>query len=1321
MSQLGLQRIEPFSRQCDFDVWLKKFEIILRVSKINSDDKLDCLLANLDMPIFEAVITYFPKSYDYDKVVKFLHDRFSTQDKFLNRIEFFETTYSGSYDEYAGKLQSLFKNFNGNSLREEILIGKFLTSIPKALSCELRIRRPETLTECIQICNSLGTLNVPLTTAVISHRAKPESDRLPNRGTNSRKCYRCGSSNHIASDSKCPAINAACNFCKKVGHFASVCSAKLRSEETHNKRSFSHTSPSNNELNAVSFQSAYSDTTVTKSYIDVVLTSDLDGSRFTQSFLVDTGSDVCTLPFGVYKRFFGAPLQPLHNATLKNFDSSEINVTGILPKVTCEFAGRSEKLDFFICDQAVLGANGISLLKLTVMGQPSQLVTYSIDRCPNIESELDSGTFSKMEHEEITSLPKLKGYTFFIKLKPDAPASLIQKPRRVPFALEAQIEKEIAKLIKDDIIEEIDSSPFLSPIVVVPKGENIRLCVDYRKINQHIVIDQHPLPTADEIFAHLSGAKFFSKLDLKSAYHQLEIREDSRDFTAFTSHVGQFRYKRLPFGLANAPSAYMKVISSILRGCSNTACYLDDILIHGDTLEKHDACLKQTLQRLREHGITLNDSKCQFRRSSVQFLGRMLSAEGISPLPNTVDAISNAPIPHDKTTLRSFLGLVNFYRNFVPETAQIASCLYDLLKENAVFTWTDAHDAQFQLLKQSLANHVPLAFYDSDVNTQTFLTTDASGHGISAVLSQVSKDNKEERPVYFLSRKLSENEKSYSVSEKEFLAVLWATERLHQYLYGRPYTVRTDHQALRQLLMNGSQGGSAPCRVIRWAAKLLQYNFTVQYISGKENLVADALSRVPQASKDSHLELFSISLQNDDSSGPVTLQEIKSETSTDVELQTLISTVENGWPHHMSQTNPTLNKYWNVRSEISVIDGIVLRNDKYVIPVTLRDRLVDYAHEGHMGISKCKGRLRQYYWWPNLNESVESKIRACICCCEPYREAPVQIPNYTPKPWHQIAIDIKGPIYDAAHRPYYILVLVDWFSKFLVTQACTSAVTNKIVEFLDKTFSIFGHCTILTSDNGPQFISHQFTEYLRKRGIIHRRASIYNPQCNGVVERVNRNLQKLLNVRRIQNLNDLQESLTAYSMHYNATIHSTTGKSPGNLMFSFDMKTHLNMASDALVTPENLEVGEKILQKSETNADYANSRRRPDNERHFSEGDNILTTRGQKQKIISIVGPYTYKLDNGFYINARRIRRKLHPKELQQETDSQQPVDVPQPVTNSNSEHQRGNYETFDSTRTISNGSNGSPFKNDSSSDLETVSRTRRECKRPGYLQDYVL
>ena len=587
MISTPMQRIEPFFKQCDFSVWLTKFEMICKMAKIDPSTQVDFLMTNLDFSIFSAVLSAFPVTLVYADVVSFLEHRYSSQDKYLNRLEFFTTSFTGTYDEYASTLQTMFTNFDNSNLKEEILVAKFLSTVPKPISTELRIRRPKTLNECVQICNSLNSNNTQLVAAAVSQNKKKPVHMANARPSNSqnRRCFRCGSNSHVASDTKCPARNATCNYCKKDGHFASVCNAKNSSERSSKpnfQKSFS--------VGMNSLDNTY-DNVVSKPFISIEVES--DHSKVPVSFLLDTGSDVSILLYSYYVQYFSCGLKPFTNASLKNFDKTEIQVLGILPGVTCFFKDRFAKIDFFVCDgdTCILGVDSISKLEITISGvhQPNVLRTFSVGRTVPASSQANSAAST-------SSLPKLNGYNFFIKLKPDAPASLVQKQRRIPFALQDAVEKEIQKLLMNDIIEEIDSSAFVSPIVVVPKSDSeIRLCVDYKRLNQHIIIDQHPLPTVDEIFSKLAGAQYFSKLDLRSAYHQLEIREDSRDYTAFICHIGLFRYKRLPFGLASAPSAYMKVISNILRRCKNTVCYLDDILIFGDTQEIHDECLKATL------------------------------------------------------------------------------------------------------------------------------------------------------------------------------------------------------------------------------------------------------------------------------------------------------------------------------------------------------------------------------------------------------------------------------------------------------------------------------------------------------------------------------------------------------------------------------------------------------------------------------------------------------------------------------------------------------------------------------------------------------
>lgn len=1253
----SLQKIETYGGQYDFDIWLQKFEMIIRIAKIEADSKLDYLLTNLELKIFKTVMTAFPKDRKYETVVKFLKDRYSTEDKYLERLEFFNVELKGTFEEFAAQLQGLLETFDEKPFKEQILVARFLTAVPTNLQTELRVRRPQTLSDCIQMCNALqSSQNVPLA-AVVGKNENKQSFQKRSQGfksqnksfdnsDKSRKCYRCGSLSHIASEPKCPAKNVECNLCNKTGHFSKMCISKTRftpKENSNKSYKLNINTVTKEEPNTVNSVSK-----VEKPQITLCMIDDRN-RRFYQKFLVDTGADCSILPFSVVHNHFRNRLTK-RDILLRNYDQSEINVEGEIKEISCTYQDKSGNVDFVVCDTnlAILGVDAIVIMNLHISSDRNEVTACSIDRS---ESSPSIGM-----RDTVRPLESIQGFTFFIKLKNDAPDSIIHKPRRIPFALEQQVENEIANLIKQDIIEEIDHSSFLSPIVVVPKGDGIRLCVDYKRINKHIIIDQHPLPTADEIFAKLSGAKFFSKLDLKSAYHQLMIREDSRDLTAFTCHLGLFRYKRLPFGLANAPSAYMKVISLILRPCKNTISYLDDILVFGSTQEEHDCCLNTALDKLREYNLTVNESKCEFSKMKLKFLGRMISGDGVAPLPDTVKAIQDAASPHNKQSLRSFLGLFNFYRNYVPNASNISAPLFDLLRDNVQFIWTEELEGVFRLLKSRLLKCVPLKFFDTHPSTPTFVTTDASGDGIAAVLTQQDSTGTE-KPVYYLSRKLSSVEQTYSATEKEFLAVLWGVERLHQFLYGRPFVVRTDHQCLRQLLTNGVEGGSAPCRVIRWAMRLLYYNFQVEYLPGKKNFVADALSRLPSDDHtEMHLYTVKMSLPADT---PVSLTELQLHTSQDSTLQKVVTMIQHGWPHAKAKVEHLLQEFWNVRNDLSYIDGVIYKNEKSVIPSVLRNKIISLAHEGHLGMSKCKSRIREYYWWPYLNRNVEQKIRECQCCREPVRDSPVQVPHYRNVPWHQIAIDIKGPVRDKNHRPIYIIVMIDCYTKFVVTKVVPSVNSRTIIEFMNSVFSILGHCTIVTSDNGPQFVSIEFSDYLRQLGIIHRRSAVYNPQSNGCVERVNRNLQKVLENSSLTNASQIQEEIDTYVLNYNATQHSSTDKTPADMILSFKMKTKLTCKSytESALTTE----GEHLKMMQERRAKYANERRRPNTKNIFEVGDEVITKAGLVRKLTQQVGPFTFRMNDGYTINTRSIKKKLRQNETVPTINSDNSENTAQP------------------------------------------------------------
>ena len=290
------------------------------------------------------------------------------------------------------------------------------------------------------------------------------------------------------------------------------------------------------------------------------------------------------------------------------------------------------------------------------------------------------------------------------------------------------------KLENEGVIERIDTSPWVSPVVVAwKKSGKIRLCVDLREVNKNIIPDKFPLPTIDDLLSELHGAKYFAKLDLAAAYHQLPLHKDSRDLTAFITHEGLFRYTRVCFGISSAPSAFQKMMGLLLGGMKGVQCYLDDLVIYGHTYEEYKQNPKAVLMKLRKTGLKLND-KCKFDLTSIDFLGHRITQEGLQPSPSQARAILEAPAPHDRTSLRSFLGLVGYYAKFCPDYATVVEPLRALLRGDEVFNWTSEVHESFTKVKTLIGNFVTLTLFDPECD---IVTIDASWYSISGVMSQI--------------------------------------------------------------------------------------------------------------------------------------------------------------------------------------------------------------------------------------------------------------------------------------------------------------------------------------------------------------------------------------------------------------------------------------------------------------------------------------------------------------------------------------------------------------------------------------------------------
>jgi hypothetical protein len=461
----------------------------------------------------------------------------------------------------------------------------------------------------------------------------------------------------------------------------------------------------------------------------------------------------------------------------------------------------------------------------------------------NINTELDGiqkEQLMELLHKYGGIFSSLPGHTSLaehnIELYDDTP--IRSKPYPVPYNMYPQLKREIDEMKRLGIIEE-SNSPYCSPIIMIKKKDNsFRLVADMRKLNKITIFDCEPMPDPDAIFAKLSGNKFFSKLDFCKGYWQIPVKPEHRTYTAFSTPFGNFQFKMMPFGLTNAGQTYNRMMRKLLLDLLNTDSFVDDVLTYSTTWEKHLEQLEELFKVIQGANLKIKPKKCYFGFYEVEFLGHVVDSKFITVQDDKVEKLKNAEKPKTKKQLKSFLGLANYYRKFIPHFAERVKSLTDLTKKgypNAL-PWREEHTEQFEALKKALCEKPILRLPDLD--REFVLQTDASDIGIGAMLAQ-EYDGKL-LPILYISKKLNKAETNYSTIEKECLAIIWAVNRLQVYLLGRQFCLQTDHNSLSFL----EQKRYTNSKIMRWSLALQQYNFKVVSIKGNENRGADYLSRL---------------------------------------------------------------------------------------------------------------------------------------------------------------------------------------------------------------------------------------------------------------------------------------------------------------------------------------------------------------------------------------------------------------------------------------------------------------------------------------------
>ena len=692
--------------------------------------------------------------------------------------------------------------------------------------------------------------------------------------------------------------------------------------------------------------------------------------------LADSGASVNILPEKIYNDLPSKPQLQVCNNKIYPFSSSQpITVLGKF-QATIEHKSISKPATFVV----------VKTSETPIIGWKTSVELQLLQKVNKVENDDIQSDFPEI----FQGLGKLKDHK--VKLHIDHTVQPVaQRYRRIPFHMCKQLEKHIDKDIELGVIEKATgATPWVSPLVIVPKPKNpdeIRVCVDMRAPNTAIRRERHNMPTLDELSTLLAGASYFSKLDLNQGYNQIELDEESRYITTFATHMGLYRFKRLNFGVNSAAEMFQEAIRQSLNGLNGVVNFSDDILVHGKTKQEHDENLKQVLQRLKEKNLTLNPNKCQFRMRSIEFLGHIFTVEGIKPCPNKPKDIMNIQAPKNISEVRSLLGMMNFCGSrFIPDYATLTSEIRNLTQKNKVFEWKENHEKALKHLKEKLQESVHLSYFDRSKETQVYV--DASPVGISAILTQSIKDQLAQ-VVQFASRALTPTEQRYSQTEREALAVTWACEHFHIYLYGSPsFKIYTDHKPLVTLF--GSPKAQLPARVERWVMRCQGYNMNIIFKPGKDN-PADYMSRHPaqqQASsrEEKIAEEYIQYLTDNSIPKAMSLQQVQEETSKDNTLQAVLSAVRTGqWYKHATTVLSEHQKMFETLKQCAhqlttTQDGLLLKSRKIVIPHLLQEQAVHLAHCGHQGQTKTLALLREKVWFYGMSAAVERTVKNCLAC-----------------------------------------------------------------------------------------------------------------------------------------------------------------------------------------------------------------------------------------------------------------------------------------------------------------------------------------------------
>ena len=1039
-----------------------------------------------------------------------------------------------------------------------------------------------------------------------SDRRKPDkktpASRKARRSDESEKCPRCGYGYHIKAN--CPARNEKCAKCRKKGHFSRVCKGYktkvVYEEEDTSEEESEDDFESENE-------SVYS------SVKAVCISGKIDGEWWETVRIngvptrsqIDTGTAQCLLPYNLYEKLKCGPLKKA-DKKFQSYTKHKIRVYGYI-NLPVAYKERQTKIKFYIAE---------SQEQPLLSGEASKHLGL-IERIHKIK-----------DLEDFPELKKTTGTlpgTYSLKIDPTV-QPVVHGPRRQPRALIPKIKAKLEEMEREKHITKVsEPTDWVSSLVVVMKGEKVRLCIDPKDLNKAIRREHYPIPTVEEVVSGMPGTKLFSVLDARSGFLQIKLDYESSLLTTFNTPSGRYRWLRLPFGIKSAPEIYQRVMDTMLEGIPGCRAIMDDILIAAKNPVEHDEILTQVIERAKSWNLKLNYDKCHIRKSEVQYVGHLVTARGLKPDPAKVRALQEMPAPKTKEDVRRFLGFIQYLAKFIPNLSKMDAPLRKINKQDVEFFWEKEQAESFSELKKVCSEAPVLAYYNPE--KKLTIQCDASSFAVGAVLLQ---DN---QPLAYTSRALTTTEANYAQIEKEMLAVVHACKKFHHFIFGRKVKVESDHRPLQSIFRKPIL--SAPMRLQSMMLRLQVYDLDLEYKPGKDIPVGDTLSRHNLPHTEVDIEPLLVNMVNHISVAPTRYQQFQQQTAQ--ELNELHVMVIKGWPDTREEVPHSIREYWKMRDELSVYDGIVYKGMKIVVPPSLRSAMLAQIHESHLGVVKCKQRGRECLYWPGMQKQIEEIVNDCPACNEVDKATakeplkPTRIPSL---PWEEVASDI----FEWKNEQY--LVSVDYFSKFIEADKMEDMSSASTIHVLKSHFRRHGIPLKLRTDNGPQYSSQEFVDFCKAYDIEHHTSSPYHPQSNGSAERAVQTVKRLW-----RKCSDKHLAL----LDYNTTPLESCSLSPSQLLMSRRPRNLLPTTKD-LLKPTQYDLGKvrQSLEEDKEKQKYYYDRKTAKEQPVLVAGDpvNMAPLPGTKEWLpAKVVGhhheprSYVVKCKGKKY---RRNRRDLH-------------------------------------------------------------------------------